>query len=254
MLRRVGMKQYDQMSWPEAEAAATGLAILPLGATEQHGPHLPLTVDTVLAKGVATALARRIDAVLLPALPYGEAWSSEAFPGTISLSPETLQAAISDIARGVRRIGHPGLITLNGHFGNRLPAEKAAAELSEAGFPMLCLDYPGLEELAERICETPAAGDNFYHADEVETSMMLALAAERVALEQAVAEYPEFPKDFGTRPMQLRDFNTTGVFGDPRPSTAEKGRALIDGIVDNCLPLIDAFCSKYKIGMDAWQH
>ncbi|QQA44212.1 creatininase family protein [Pelagovum pacificum] len=243
---------YAQMTWGEAGGASDRLAILPLGATEQHGPHLPLTVDTVLATGVARALADRIGAVCLPPITYGDAWNNEAFPGTISLSPETLAAVITDVGRGVERIGHPALITLNGHFGNRGPAAEAAVRLADVGLPVLALDYPGLEDIAARHCDSIPAGNHFFHADEVETSMMFALAPDVVRLDKAAPEYPEFPEDFGTRPMQLREFNESGAFGDPRPATAEKGAAMIAEIVENCLPLIAAFCEENRIGAPAW--
>lgn len=247
------MRRYDRMTWPEAEAAATRPAVLPLGACEQHGPHLPLTVDTVLAEGMAEALAEAIGGVLLPPVTYGEAWSCEAFPGTLSLSPAVLRAVIEDLARGVRRIGHPALILLNGHFGNRAPALEAAAALGAEGYPVLVLDYPRLEELAAAICDSEPAGPGFYHADEVETSMMLALAPEKVRMPEAAPEYPVFPADFGSRPMQLREFNASGVFGDPRPASAEKGLALIEGIVENCRAEVAAFFADRGLEEDAWQ-
>ncbi|NDV01156.1 creatininase family protein [Pseudoroseicyclus tamaricis] len=244
---------YERMTWQEAGEASGRLAILPLGATEQHGPHLPLSVDTVLAGGVAGALAEALGAVLLPALPYGEAATSEGHPGTLSLTADTMARVIADIGRGVHRIGHPALILLNGHFGNRAPAAQAAEMLAAEGIAVLCLDYPGLEDLAGAICESEAAGNHFYHADEVETSMMLALAPEVVRMERAVAEYPDFPADFGSRPMLLRELSESGTFGDPRPSTAEKGRALIDGIVAAALLEVAAFCEAHGIEAGAWQ-
>jgi len=247
------VKRYDRMTWAEAGAASGRLAILPLGACEQHGPHLPLTVDTVLAEGVAAGLAEALDAVLLPPVTYGEAWSCEAYPGTLSLSAAVLGAVIEDLARGVRRIGHPGLILLNGHFGNQAPALKAAGVLAAEGFPVLVLDYPDLEALAETICDSAPAGPGFYHADEVETSMMLALAPEAVRMAEAAPEYPTFPEDFGTRPMQLRDFNASGVFGDPRPSSPEKGRALIAGIVAGCVREVAAFGAAQGLEEDLWR-
>lgn len=240
-------RDYARMTWAQAGAATDRPAILPLGATEQHGPHLPLTVDTTLAQGVARKLAEALDAVLLPPIAYGDAWNNEAFPGTISLSPESLAGVIADIGRGVARIGHPAMITLNGHFGNRGPAA-AAAEVLTGTLPVLCLDYPGIEDLAARHCSSEPAGNHFFHADEVETAMMLALDPEAVRMEAAAPEYPTFPADFGERPMQLREFNQSGTFGDPRPATAAKGEALIAGIVANCLPLVAEFCHETGVG------
>lgn len=220
-------------TWRDVEAALPGrlLAILPVGAEEQHGAHLPLETDTVLATGVARRIAGSIGGWLLPAITYGEAWTAEAWPGTLSLSAETLRAVLIDIARGLKRIGVAGLVTVNGHFGNRAPIASAIEAVADIGLPVLPLDYPGLEEAAARYCSSLPAGPGFYHADEVETAMMLALAPESVRMELAAAEYPVFPADFGTRPMQLREFNHSGVFGDPRPATAATGEQIIAHIV-----------------------
>lgn len=236
----MGALTASRASWPEVEAAiARGLvAVLPVGAMEQHGPHLPLTTDTVLASGVAARLADAIDALLLPAIAYGDAWTAEGWAGTLSLSPETLRATVTDIGRGLQRMGVKGLVTLNGHFGNREPIALAARTLSESGFRVLHLDYPGLEAFAAEVCDSEPAGPGFYHADEVETSMMLALAPESVRLDRAAPEYPSFPETFGLEPMKLSAFNRSGVFGDPRPATAEKGERLIKGIVEECARLV----------------
>lgn len=230
------MLDSGRASWPEIDAARGLIALLPVGALEQHGAHLPLDTDTVLATGVAWRIADRIGGWLLPAIGYGEAWSAEAWPGTISLSAETLQRSIEDVARGLKRIGVAGLVTVNGHFGNRAPIAAAVYPL-----PVLHLDYPGLEAAAAEFCTSKPAAPTFYHADEVETSMMLALAPDAVRMERAMAEYPTFPADFGTRPMQLREFNSSGVFGDPRPATAATGEKIIGRVVDGSVTLIESW-------------
>lgn len=227
-------------SWEDVAAAtAEGLiAVLPVGAVEQHGAHLPLLTDTVLASGVARRVAEGCDALLLPAIAYGDAWTAEDWAGTLSLSPETLRRTVEDIGRGLQRMGAKGLITVNGHFGNREPINLSARALSEAGFPVLHLDYPRLEALAAELMDSEPAGPGFYHADEVETSMMLALAPGTVRMERAAPEYPAFPELFGSEPMKLSAFNKSGVFGDPRLATAQKGEQLIGGIAAESLRLI----------------
>ena len=106
---------------------------------------------------------------------------------------------------------------------------------------LLQLDYPGLEEAAAEYCSSTPAGPGFYHADEVETSMMLALAPDTVRLDLAVAEYPVFPADFATNPVPLSSFNSSGVFGDPRGATAETGEKIIARIVADSVALIAAW-------------
>lgn len=236
-------------SWEDVGAGvASGLiAILPVGAVEQHGPHLPLLTDTVLATGVARRIAESTEALLLPAIAYGDAWTAEGWAGTLSLSPDTLRATVIDLGRGLHRMGVRGLVTINGHFGNREPIALAARALGELGLPVLHLDYPLLEALAAEHMESEPAGPGFYHADEVETSMMLALAPDAVRLDRAAPEYPDFPPLFGSQPMKLSGFNRSGVFGDPRPATAEKGEALIAGIAAESVRLIGLWRKEHGL-------
>lgn len=245
------MLDVAKASWVEVKAAADRgvLAVLAVGAVEQHGAHLPLLTDTVLAAGVARRIAQGLDALLLPPIAYGDAWNNEGFAGTLSLSPETLRAVVEDLGLGLHRIGIKGLVTINGHFGNREPIALAARTLSELGLPVLHLDYPKLEVFAGEVCDSEPAGIHFYHADEVETSMMLALAAETVSMDKATPEYPAFPETFGLEPMQLSTFNRSGVFGDPRPATAEKGEALIGKIVEESLRLAAIWKTRHSLGL-----
>ena len=240
---------FSRASWPDIAQAVDrkAVAVLAVGACEQHGAHLPLTTDTDMAFGVASRIAAGLSAMLLPPIAYGDAWNNEAFAGTLSLSPDTLRAVLCDIGRGVRRMGCPGLVLINGHFGNREPIALAARILAGEGLPVIHLDYPGMERLAGEICDSAPAAAGFYHADEVETAMMLALRPEAVDMSRAEPEYPEFPLTFGMEPMQLRDFVTSGVFGDPRPATAAKGEALIDGIVAESLRLIGLWRVRHDI-------
>src|SRR5580704_3026208 len=103
-------------TWPEVKAAIDkgAFAVLAVGAQEQHGHHLPLQTDTIMAHGVARRIAEAIDGLLLPPIPYGDTWSNEAFAGTISLGPDTLRAMLTDIGRGLLRGGFKALIIVNG--------------------------------------------------------------------------------------------------------------------------------------------
>jgi creatinine amidohydrolase len=236
-----------QATWEEVrdKIASGAVAIMGFGALEQHGPHLPLATDTIIAGEVARRLAEAVDALLLPAAPLGDAWNNEGFPGTLSLSPETVRAIVLDVGRGLKASGVRALIVVNGHFGNREPIARAARQLAQAdSFPVLCLDYPGLERIAAEICETKPAGAGFYHADEFETSLILALDPGSVRMTRARAEYPIFPQTFGSEPIMLHTFCTSGVFGDPTPATAEKGRRLLSAVTAECLNVVRPFLAS----------
>lgn len=237
-------------TWPEVAThiARRPLAVLAFGAQEQHGPHLPLSTDTLIAAELARRLAVEFDALLLPPVPYGETWSTSGYPGTITISFATVQALLVDIGRSVQDHGVRALLVVNGHFGNRAPLEQAARQLLGGNpMPVLLLDYPGLAELAGRICTSTPAAPTFYHADEVETSLVAAYRAELVHRERAVAEYPVFPATFGAEPIRLDSFCHSGVFGDPRPATAAKGEEIYAGLVRNCAASVEPFLARHGI-------
>ena len=233
--------------WPEVAAALQGHpAILPFGALEQHGPHLPLSTDTLTADAVATRLAERLGAVLLPAIPYGETWNNAGYPGTVSLRPSTVTDIAVDVARAVVGQGASALVVVNGDWGNRAPLAAAGEMLAAEAVPYLVLDYPGMEDAADAVQESDRAapGLSLRHAEEIETSLILSIAPELVLMDRAVAEYPEFPSDFGTRPMQLHPFSTSGVFGDARPATAAKGEIVLAATIDASELVVHDFLTR----------
>jgi creatinine amidohydrolase len=231
-------------TWPEVKTAIERgcIAFLAVGSQEQHGPHCPLSTDTIMADGLARSLAQRLDGLLLPAIPYGDCWNNSRFPGTISISFATVKAIITDIIQALRRSGVRALVLVNGHYGNRAPLEIACQEIiAQAPYPLLILNYPGMEKLAAEICESKPTAFSFYHADEFETSLVLALRPEAVQMDKAQAVYPAFPPTFASEQVYLDSFNPVGVFGDPRPATAEKGRLLLVGLTEEALKVVGPF-------------
>lgn len=225
-----------------ARLAAGAIPLLPFGAYEQHGPHLPLDTDTVLAAGLCRRLEDRLDALLLPAVGYGQTTDNDGFPGTISLSFDTVRAVLADIAAALHRHGARALVVVNGDFGNQAPLRISAAETSaRLGFSILVVNYPGLDEAAAAVCTTATAGFGLRHADEFETSVVLALAPDAVEMTRAVAEYPDFPATFPALQHGLVELSRSGVFGDPTAATAAKGEALLELLTENALALIRAF-------------
>jgi creatinine amidohydrolase len=234
----------EDASWTDALQAASegGPVVLPFGAFEQHGPHLPLSTDTAMAAELARRVAQAIGAFLLPAVAFGETSSNDGFPGTVSLSFDTVRAIALDICKGVRRCGFQSLIVVNGDFGNQAPLRLAAREaLTQMEWPMLVIDYPGLAEVAAEICESLPAGSGLYHADELETSVMLALRPAAVHPDRVEAEYPSLPATFGSVPSRLRELSRTGVFGDPRVASAKKGELILDALTERAVAVSRAF-------------
>lgn len=242
----------DRMPWPDVAAAfdrGAGLAVLPFGAFEQHGPHLPLGTDTATAAEVARRLAERLDAVLLPPVHYGDTWNTAGYRGTLSLSSATVTAIVVDLGRALARSGAGGLVVVNGDWGNRGPLYTATRLLIDEGvLPAITLDHPGMDAAIDEVRESRPAAPGLAHAEEIETSIMLRLAPDDVRTDRYGACYPAFPSDFGTRPMQLHPFSPSGVFGDPSPATADKGERLLDATVEGSMAVLADFVADVLRG------
>lgn len=241
--------------WPDVAqkfSEGAGLAILPFGAFEQHGPHLPLGTDTLTAVAIATGLAERLDAVLLPPVHFGDTWNNAGYPGTLSLSASTVTAIAVDLGRALAASGAGGLVIVNGDWGNRNPLYAATRTLiAEGVLPTVTLDHPGMDVAIDEVRESRAAAPGLAHAEEVETSIVLHLAADDVRTERYEACYPEFSSDFGTTPMQLHPFSASGVFGDPTLATAEKGRRLIEATIDGAEAALGDFVTRILVARSA---
>lgn len=234
-------------AWPEVAAALRdGIAILPFGAFEQHGPHLPLSTDTIVAEHVARAIAEQLDAVLLPPVNYGQTWNNAGYPGTMSLSAATVVAVATDIANAVAFASAKAFVIVNGDWGNRVPLASAAAALSNDVLPTLVLDYPGMDSAASLLRESaePIAGYALDHAGELETSTMLHIAPGLVRSTREADGYAEFPPGFESEPTQLHPFSASGVFGDPTVANAEKGARILAATIDASRAVIDEFLSR----------
>lgn len=224
------MSEWGALSWPDVAGAVADrpVAILPFGAIEEHGPHLPLDTDVVLADALAERIAAAAHLLRLPTIPLGQVWSLAHFPGSLSVSDDTLVSIVCELASGLARNGVRAVVLLTAHLGNVAALRSASRRLAEQqSLPALALAYPGLREAASEVREAAESHPSIMHADELETSMMLAVAPERVTMERAVAEYPLYPPHFESAPIRWDTFNRSGVFGDATAASAEKGEQLL---------------------------
>lgn len=218
-----------------AIAARGGVALVPIGATEQHGPHLPVTTDTTIAAAFATAasarVARDVAIWVLPAVPFGFSPEHAGRPGTVSLSPRTLLAVADDIGRGVAASGIRRLLFVNGHGGNPELLHVACRQLRERrGLAAFAVHVPGLA-LPPELTEGVTTGDLDAHAGHYETSVLLALdpasvdmdAARADGLDEVTAAADSLTRPFGavSVPWHVDDLSHSGVIGDP--TTADAG-------------------------------
>ncbi len=215
----------------------TQTVLLPIGATEQHGSHLPLGTDTFQAVDVCRKLASQKNVFVAPAIPYGVCRSSVDHPGTITITTETLKALVIDVIRSLYRKGLRNFIVLTGHAGGTHQAalidtgECLLMELSDARISVVT-EYDLASETARHLVETI----NDSHAGEIETSRMLATRPEMVK-GLPVAEYPDFPKNMLVRNKQ--NYWPGGIWGDPTKASAEKGQKIEECVVEALSELVD---------------
>lgn len=216
----------DQLTMPEfvAGLAVTRTILIPFGATEEHGPHLPLGTDTFQAEDVCRRLAEQRPVFVAPAIPYGVCRSTGDHPGTVSLTTATLKALAIDLVRSFYRQGLRNVVLLSGHAGGTHNAalldagEGLLAELPDLRIAVVA-EYALASEAGKELIVT--VGD--CHAGEIETSRMLATRPQLVK-GSAPAESAAFPEFILVR--DKRRYWPGGVGGDPAQASVEKGRQL----------------------------
>ena len=203
--------------------AGAGLVLVPVGSTEQHGPHLPLDTDTVIARAVAERMAVDLDdAWVAPAISYGSSGEHQAFPGTCSIGTQALRVVIVELVRSVRCWADQ-VVFVNAHGGNLEALRRAVEQMHVEG---------------HKVAWVACATEKFdLHAGRTETSLMLHLAPWSVRRDlaepgniQPLSEILPALMDGGVAAV-----SANGVLGDPTGATAEEGADLLDQIVARAL-------------------
>lgn len=206
-----GTVSLSDMPWPQLDDSVAHTVLVPVGSTEQHGPHLPLDTDTRIATAVAGAAAGQTVLVGAP-LPYGASGEHETFPGTVSIGTDALCTVLVELGRSACRWANR-LVFVNGHGGNVAALTSAVALLRAEG-----------RDVGWFGCAV-AGGDG--HAGRPETSMMLALAPQAVHMAEArpgnTAPLAELMP--AMRAGSVRAVSENGVLGDPTGATAVEGEA-----------------------------
>jgi creatinine amidohydrolase/Fe(II)-dependent formamide hydrolase-like protein len=238
-----------ELSWPAAERRLqeVDVALLPVGAIEQHGPHLPLDTDAFDADYLARRVAEACSdpkPLVLPLVPYGVSYHHDDFPGTISVSNESLSRLIYDIGMSCARNGVTKLVIINGHGGNTATLQFAAQMINRDANIFTCVDTGESSDvdLAE-YCSTK----NDVHAGEIETATSLAIRPDLVDMDAAEAFVPSFSSrylDFTTKRSvewyaRTARLSPSGVLGDPTRATAEQGEKIWRIMVANLVELVE---------------
>jgi len=237
--------QLDDLTGPEIseKLSPSSIVLVPIGAIEQHGPHLPLNVDYVIADEVANAVVAEADDVdvwVLPTMPFSKSDEHAWSPGTMWLSRDTMEAVLDDISARVAEMGVHRLAFLNGHGGNSTLLNVACREARRRHGLLTFLLHPFAPP-----AYSPASDDDTnelnmgIHGGHVETSVMLHLRPDLVHLERADRNVPEWLTEndhvrFGGTTSfgwLSNDFGPEGHIGDPTGASAEAGKAHFEASV-----------------------
>ena len=225
----------ENLAWPEiAELREKngGLLLLPLGATEQHGPHLPVAMDTLLAEAVCHAASDVTGVPVMSALRYTVSQGhTPKWPGTFSLRHETFIATLRDIAAWAVASGWKRILLVNAHFGNDAPARVAVDQLRLAHLGKLQVGLIHVFQLSEAIWECYTADADDLHANCAETSLMLHLHPDLVHLDRLENADDEDRTEGTVFSYPVAQTSLNGVTGTPSQATREEGEKLFREMV-----------------------
>jgi creatinine amidohydrolase len=230
-----------EMTWPEIEAlvAETTTVLLPMGSTEQHGPHLPEGTDTYVPAHLCELVAERTGVPIAPPVWFTTCEQHMAFGGTISLRPTTLIALLRDIWGSLARHGFRHVVVLNGHLGGAHPAILSAIDEFQLDVPGVKIWDLDLNAMAVDDLRAIMDSEYFPHAEELEVSQMLAIRPDLVRTEEAVDVIVEPAPYQAIGPIgvgaigrataaEFRVTTPTGILGLAAQGTADKGRAALE--------------------------
>lgn len=229
----------EDLTWPEAAARLRDgvIVIVPVGAAAKaHGPHLPLNTDRTLARALAEGVAQALPVLVAPIIDAGYYPAFAGYPGSQTLRAGTFIDLVTDVLEKLARDGARRLAVINTGVSTEAPLALAArAVLERTGVKVHVADIRNLGLAAQHVLEAPEGG----HADERETSLMLAIDPQRVHMERAVPEPGgDGPRTVFRAPVTLRDdpragadYSRTGATGDPTRASAAKGTAILEAMV-----------------------
>lgn len=232
---------WQALTWEEiASLRRTGvdLCLLPAGATEQHGPHLGVGMDTANAAALCQAVSVETGVPVLPALPYGcSLGHSRRWPGTLTLQPQTLTGTVVEIFDWLQGAGFKRLLVINGHVGNAAPL-RCAVEIIRSRWDDALVRVCNVAELSPRVRAEFVADAEDWHANAAESSLMLACAPELVRPEKLAAADDEDRTGGLVFSHPVNRTSRNGVTGFPSRSTREQGENLFKIMVEDLTALV----------------
>ncbi|MFB6296024.1 MAG: creatininase family protein [Halobacteriales archaeon] len=231
-----------ETTWTDAADADTDLAVLPVGSTEQHGPHAPLSTDSLNAEVVAEAGADAYDGevVAAPTLPYGVSEEHRAFAGTAWLAPDTFRAAVRDVIESLAHHGWDRVVLVNGHGGNADALREVAAAVTREGVAYAAA-FTWFDALDP---------EDMGHAGPVETSVVMHHAPDLIHEDRLEAARDGGSDGWGewvsgtNLAHDSDEFTGNGAVGDPSAATAERGAELTEAAAAALAELLGAVADR----------
>jgi creatinine amidohydrolase len=236
----VGAVELDRISWPEVKAeldAGRDTVVIAFGATEQHGPHMPLATDALIGDHLARLVADKLDAFVAPTVRIGCSEHHLAFPGTLSVSEQTFHGIVADVVRSLARGGFRHVVLLPTHGGNFAPLAAAIEKLG----PVDGIEIKALTDLGALFAIAQLGVDEHgvplseggLHAGEWETSMLMAIHPDLIHAENGA---PGFTGDMEAAVGAIfsegvHAVSENGVIGDPAQASAAHGERYWDKVV-----------------------
>lgn len=232
------------LTWKEAAQALTPqtIVMIPLGAgSKEHGPHLKLSNDFIMAEYLAGEVMTRTSVVVAPSVNYSYYPAFVEYPGATSLRLETARDLLVDICRGLARFGPRKFYVLNTGVSTLRALAPAAEQLAAGGITMRYTDILNASRAVEDQVRREPAGT---HADEIETSMMLYIAPKTVDMSKASRDFPS-----GSGPLQWHDpsapqYSLSGIFGDATLATRAKGEKVVKAQIEFIVKEIEALRAR----------
>lgn len=229
------------MSWKEfvQRKENTNLAIIPTGAFEVYGPHLPLGSDTLVATRISELVAERVNSVIGPTLEVGDSAVLDTFPGTITIQPEHFKTYLVDVVNSLKKWGFKDFLFINPHLGNVPVINQIAYEMQrKEGINCAQIDFwRFIQPLDKGIIESELAHG---HASEAGTSVLMYLYPELVEVDKWIHEQPKFKDEF-PEVIQYHPYNAhtdSGTIGNATLGTKEKGEELVKRSVDRIVEFL----------------
>lgn len=261
-----GSIRIQELTWQDISdyLKKNDVVLVPIGSTEQHGPHLPTGCDTYAAIALAEDVASHTGTLTTPPLWFGDSPHHLGFPGTITLRSETLMEVTKDICRSLAKTGFKHIIIINGHRGANLPALNLAVKsLHEHEFPNIFFAVVDPFKISSQFTKAERETEEMYHAAEIETSHLMYKFPNLVRIGKIMKEIPPFGTkfskffmldpyrscekiDIAMNSREEAELTKSGVMGDPTAASADKGKRYHEYMVEQLTQFIEWLKERHE--------